>query len=161
MKSDRLWAPWRIGYITNIKKEKGCLFCRVFKSGNDKKNFVFLRSRHALAMLNLYPYNNGHAMVAPVRHVRSLDRLNDAELGDIMSCLKNVTRLLDKVLGPEGYNIGINVGRAAGAGIEDHFHIHIVPRWNGDTNFMPTLSGTKVVSQSLDALYRQVTKKKI
>jgi ATP adenylyltransferase len=160
MKSDKLWAPWRIGYITRIKKEKGCLFCRVFKSVHDKKNFVFLRSRHALAMLNLYPYNNGHAMVAPLKHVRSLENLSDAELGDIMLCLKNVTRLLDKVLKPEGYNIGINVGRVAGAGIEDHLHIHIVPRWNGDTNFMPTLSGTKVISQSLNALYQQLKQKK-
>ena len=158
MSADILWAPWRIGYIKKIKKEKGCLFCRVLRSKSDKKNLVFLRSAHALGMLNLYPYNNGHVMIAAAKHVKSLAQLNDTELCDIMACVKEATGAIDKLLKPQGYNIGINVGRVAGAGIENHLHIHIVPRWNGDTNFMPTVFDAKVISQSLESLWNALTK---
>lgn len=155
-----LWAPWRQAYIKKINKEKGCLFCRVFKSKNDKKNFVILRTKHSLAMLNLYPYNNGHAMISPVRHVASLESLNKQETADLMETLKKVKASLDRALKPQGYNIGINVGRTAGAGFDQHLHIHIVPRWSGDTNFMPALFATKIISQSLEALYRELTRKR-
>ena len=147
-----LWAPWRAPYIKNAKKQKGCLFCRVSCARNPADH-VFLRSRYGVALLNLYPYNNGHSLVAPIRHVRSLDSLSDAALGDIMKLVVKTQKMLTKILKPDGFNIGINVGRAAGAGIEGHLHIHIVPRWNGDTNFMTTAAGTKIISESVDALY--------
>ncbi len=154
---DKLWAPWRMNYIRNSKKEKGCLFCRILKSKKDKNDLVVFRSKYATAMLNLYPYNNGHIMVSPKRHVASLELLNTQETIDLMGALNKAKRLLDKTLKPQGYNIGINIGRAAGAGIEGHLHIHIVPRWNGDTNFMPALFSTKIISQSLKELHRQLT----
>jgi ATP adenylyltransferase len=155
---NKLWAPWRIGYIKKIGKEKGCLFCRARLKANDRKHYVFLRTRTSLAMLNIYPYNNGHIMVAPVRHAASLDRLSKEEVTDVMDCLKKAQALLRRVLKPEGFNIGINEGRVAGAGIEKHLHIHVVPRWKGDSNFMPLIAGTKVISQSLESLYKELTR---
>ena len=155
---NRLWAPWRKTYISRNKKAKGCLFCNSFKSKKDKNNFVVSRSQHSFAMLNLYPYNNGHLMVVPVRHVDDLEKLNDSELLDLNRHLIKIKKLLKKTLKPDGFNIGINLGRAAGAGITDHVHIHIVPRWVGDVNFMPVLSSTKIISDSLESLYEQLTK---
>lgn len=160
MTKNNLWAPWRMGYLKNIKKEKGCLFCRVFKSNKDADNLLLHRSTHAFSMLNLYPYNNGHLMVAPVRHVPSLEMLGDKEICDCLGLVTKTKRLLDRVLKPDGYNIGINIGRAGGAGFDRHLHIHIVPRWFGDTNFMPTLAGTRIISQSLKALYQELSKHK-
>jgi ATP adenylyltransferase len=147
-----------MSYIKNAKKEKGCLFCRVLGSKKDKENLVLLRSKHSFAVLNLYPYNNGHLMASPNRHVSSIELLNEAEICGLINTVKKAKLLLGRVLKPEGYNIGINIGRAAGAGIIGHLHIHIVPRWNGDTNFMPILSDTKVISQSLDELYQKLTR---
>ncbi len=155
---NKLWAPWRIGYIKKIKKEKGCLFCHARLKKNDCRHYVFLRTRVSLAMLNIYPYNNGHIMVAPLRHVASLDRLSREEISDLMDCLKKSQALLRKILKPEGFNIGINEGRVAGAGIEGHLHIHVVPRWRGDSNFMPVIANTKVISQSLQSLYKELTR---
>jgi ATP adenylyltransferase len=153
---NKLWAPWRAPYIKNIKKQKGCLFCRAARTRHAALDHVFARTKHAVALLNLYPYNNGHAMVAPVRHVRSLESLSDAALVDIMKLVVKTQKKLAAILKPEGFNIGINAGRVAGAGIVHHIHIHIVPRWCGDTNFMTTTAGTKVISESLDALYQQL-----
>jgi ATP adenylyltransferase len=159
MTTDRLWAPWRIPYIKKSKiKQKGCFLCRANRSTHDKKNLVFLKSDHAFGILNLYPYNNGHVMIVPARHVKHLSGLSDPELCDIMACVNKTTAALDKMLKPDGYNIGINIGRVAGAGIRDHLHIHIVPRWNGDTNFMSTLINTRVMSQSLRVLYDELVK---
>lgn len=107
-------------------------------------------------MLNIFPYNNGHMMVSPLRHVKDLSALKAAETLDLFKTLSETKALLNKILKPDGYNIGINISRSAGAGIPGHLHIHIVPRWNGDTNFMPLVAGTKVISQSLDELYRQL-----
>ena len=154
---NRLWAPWRKVYVTQKKKVKGCLFCNSFKSKNDKSNLVVSRSRHSFAMLNLYPYNNGHLMIVPVRHVDDLEKLNDSEIVDLNRHLISIKKLLKKTLKPDGFNIGMNLGRAAGAGITDHVHVHIVPRWAGDTNFMPVLSSTKIISDSLESLYEQLT----
>ncbi len=154
----KLWAPWRIAYIKKIDKEKGCLFCHARLKKNNHRHFVFLRTHASLAMLNIYPYNNGHIMVAPARHVASLDKLSRDELADLMKCLKKSQALLRKILKPGGFNIGINEGRAAGAGIEDHLHIHVVPRWQGDSNFMPVIADTKVISQSLESLYKELTR---
>jgi len=147
-----------MSYIKNAKRSKGCLFCRVLKSKNDKTNLVLLRSKHSFVVLNLYPYNNGHLMASPNRHVKSIELLNDDEVCDLFNTVKKSKVLLDRVLKPEGYNIGINLGRAGGAGIVGHLHIHIVPRWNGDTNFMPLFSNTKIISQSLKELYNKLTR---
>ncbi|OIO36372.1 MAG: HIT family hydrolase [Candidatus Omnitrophica bacterium CG1_02_44_16] len=154
---EKLWAPWRMSYIKNAKKEKGCLFCRVLKSKKDKANLVLLRSKHSFAVLNLYPYNNGHLMASPKRHVSSIELLNDDEICDLFNTVKKAKLLLEAALKPEGYNIGLNEGRAAGAGIVGHMHVHIVPRWNGDTNFMPIFYNTKIISRSLNELYEKLT----
>lgn len=148
---DRLWAPWRINYLKKAKKQKGCIFCGVSRN---KRDYVILKSRYSSVILNIFPYNNGHLMASPLRHVRSLSQLKKEEVLDIFGCVNKATKLLDKVLRPDGYNIGINSGKASGAGITGHLHIHIVPRWVGDTNFMPTLGEARVISQSLDELYR-------
>lgn len=151
-----LYAPWRTEYIKR-RKIKRCLFCRIAKDKRDKENFVFLRSKYFFSMLNLYPYNAGHTMISPYRHIKdTLSLKSPQEIGDLISTLNRTLRLLNETLRPEGYNIGINLGEISGAGIPDHFHIHVVPRWKADTNFMPVISDTKIVSQSLDSLYRDL-----
>ena len=148
---DKLWAPWRLRYITSTKKQgQRCIFCA---SQRSPKNLVFLKSMHSIALLNAFPYNNGHAMVCPKRHTARIESLTDKELNDLLGSLKRVIGLLDKTLKPRGYNIGMNIGRTAGAGIDQHIHMHIVPRWNGDTNYMPIIGETKVVSQGLLEAY--------
>jgi len=147
---DKIWAPWRSKFVTKRHK-KGCIFCIANKK--DKDNFIIRRSKRSFAMLNIYPYNNGHVMVSPYRHVRDIKGLNDKELLDIMKLLSDIQSLLQKKLKPHGFNIGINTGKVAGAGYAGHLHIHIVPRWNGDTNFMPVTGNTKIISQSLEELY--------
>jgi ATP adenylyltransferase len=153
---DRLWAPWRYKYVQG--KMKGCLFCRVNKCRQeDRKNFVVHRSRFAFSILNIYPYNNGHIMVAPYKHAKNLMLLKDNEILDMMRLVAQTTDILNKLMHPDGFNIGINIGRQAGAGFAGHIHIHIVPRWDGDTNFMPVITSTKVISQSLKDLYKKMT----
>ncbi|MCM8820063.1 MAG: HIT domain-containing protein [Candidatus Omnitrophica bacterium] len=149
---ENIWAPWRIIYITQ-KKSKKCIFCSAYKSLNDKKNFVLLRSNKCFVILNIFPYNNGHLMIAPNRHIAKFEQLDKSEIIEIYETIAKILPILKKVLKPDGFNLGINIGRAAGAGIVSHLHIHIVPRWIGDTNFMPIISGTKVISQSLSSLY--------
>ncbi len=153
---DKLWAPWRIGYVGKAAKKKSgkCIFCSAQK--NARSDRVFLVSTHSFAMLNLYPYNNGHALVSPRRHVADLSVLTKDETLDIMATLHKTKKLLSKILRPHGFNIGINMGSAGGAGITGHIHIHIVPRWHGDTNFMPVFNNTKVISQSLDELLKRL-----
>lgn len=152
---DKLWAPWRVKYITKIlKKQKGCLFCRIFKEKKDRKNLILIRSAHAYAVLNIYPYNNGHLLIVSNRHVDDLGKLGKEEREDLFDLLETTQTLLDKVLTPAGYNIGINLGKAAGAGFPTHLHIHVVPRWQGDVNFMPVVAATKIISQSLNTLYQ-------
>ncbi len=155
LKTDRLWAPWRIKYV-GVKKEKGCIFCAALKPHSG--DYVIFKSRSSFAMLNIFPYNNGHLLVSPRRHVRELSLLKDSEIVDLFRSLDKVKEALMKALKPQGFNIGINMGRPAGAGVTGHLHIHIVPRWDGDTNFMPALYGTKVISQSLQEL-RGILKK--
>lgn len=146
----KLWAPWRSKYIYS-RKRKGCIFCGN-RSGKKKDRHVIDRTKHSFSMLNLYPYNNGHIMVVPYRHVKSLELLSKAEIADLMKLVNKTKMKIDKSLKPDGYNIGINIGKIGGAGYADHLHIHIVPRWEGDTNFMPVVSGTKVMSESLEAM---------
>lgn len=149
---DKLWAPWRSKYIY-LRKRSSCIFCGVRAEKNLRKHYILSRSKYAFSMLNLYPYNNGHVMVAPYRHVKSLELLSDAESLDLMRLVNSTKVAIDKKFKPHGYNIGMNIGRIGGAGFAGHIHIHIVPRWTGDTNFMPIITDTKIVSESLDAMY--------
>ena len=151
---DKLWAPWRINYISSKKKSKGCIFCRA-KTGKSKDQVIF-KTQFSIVMLNIYPYNNGHLLISPLRHISDISLLRDNEILDLFGCLNKAKDLLKKVLKPQGYNIGFNLTRIAGAGIVGHLHLHIVPRWVGDTNFMPVVFGTKIISQSLKQLAREL-----
>jgi ATP adenylyltransferase len=155
-KLERLWSPWRMQYIRNINKEKGCVFCNALKKKEDKKRFVVKKAKQCFCILNIYPYNNGHVMIAPNRHVDNIDKLTTVERNGMMALLVEIEKALKKILRPDGFNVGMNIGDVAGAGIKEHIHMHIVPRWKGDTNFMTTLSGTKVISQSLEELYESL-----
>ena len=152
----QLWAPWRMSYITNAKEE-GCIFCNGQHEGNDSERLVLHRGKHTIVMLNKYPYNNGHLMVAPRRHVASLEDLKPEEAIDLMADIQRCCVLLKEVLSPQGFNIGANLGKVAGAGIEDHIHFHIVPRWQGDTNFMPILTETRVIPEHLAETYNRLS----
>ena len=155
--SDRLWAPWRSGYITNTRKGRSmCIFCRARRSRNDRAMQVLARGRRVFCLLNRYPYNVGHAMVAVSRHVGELSALTAQERSELMQMAERMLTAMRRALRPHGFNLGINLCRIAGAGIPGHLHVHIVPRWSGDTNFMPVVGGTKVLSQSLDELYAKL-----
>ena len=149
---EKIWAPWRMQYILSDKK-KECVFCVKAKEKEDKKNYILFRDTLAFVILNIFPYNNGHLMIAPYRHVASLEELSEEELLQVMMLIKKGLTSLKKSLKADGYNIGINIGSIAGAGIADHLHVHIVPRWSGDTNFMPILAETKVLPQHLDTTF--------
>ena len=156
-----LWAPWRVKYIMNLKKKsRGCVFCQIARQKQDRKNYILTRTKHSFAVLNIYPYNNGHTLIIPYRHVNDLSKLQGDEKMDLISLMESTKALLDKTLKPKGYNIGLNLGRIAGAGFPGHVHIHVVPRWGGDVNFMPVIAQTKVISQSLNALYEKLVKTK-
>lgn len=154
---DKLWAPWRETYITKITdKPKFCVFCRALAGKNDKRHLVFIRKPDAYAILNLYPYSNGHCLIVPNRHVNDISGLSSKEYAQLMDLLRETKDLLQAALKPEGFNVGINLGRIAGAGIPGHVHVHIVPRWRGDHNFMPVTANTKVISQSLSVIYKKL-----
>ncbi len=151
---DRLWAPWRMGYIAGIdKKDEGCIFCVKPQQDDDRANLILTRGRLCYVILNLYPYNNGHLMVVPYAHTACLEELGDDVTAEMWQLCRTSVSVLREAFHPEGFNIGLNVGRVAGAGIDQHLHLHIVPRWNGDTNFMPVTGQTKVISQSLEEAY--------
>lgn len=151
----RLWAPWRMQYIRNAG-QPGCFLCDIFRSDQDREHLVVQRGETGAVVMNRYPYNNGHLLVAPYRHVDSLETLSDKELLEMMRLTTLTCRHLKQVLHPDGFNLGLNLGTAAGAGLKDHLHLHIVPRWTGDTNFMPVLADVKVVPQPLDELWQQL-----
>ena len=151
---DKLWAPWRSGFV-RAKKKGRCIFC--LKKGECKDKFIIKKTQFSFALLNIYPYNNGHIMVSPYRHVKDLKGLKDKELFDLITLVREMQSLLEKKLKPQGFNIGINTGEAGGAGYKGHIHVHIVPRWAGDTNFMPVIGRTKVMPQSLEELYKLLT----
>lgn len=152
-----LWAPWRIEYVKNANK-KGCFFCQYLRQSqrNDRKNLVLLRGEMCVAIMNRFPYNTGHIMVAPKKHKGKFAGLNEIEMLELFTITKDMQETITKVMKPHGFNIGMNIGRIAGAGVPGHLHIHIVPRWTSDTNFMPMIAGTKVVPQALDKLYDQL-----
>lgn len=149
---EQIWAPWRIKYI-RMEKPKGCILCDMPKENNDIQNYILHRGEKNFVILNSYPYNPGHLMVAPYRHVANLEELTKEELHEHFEMVGRSLKVLRKVFDPAGFNIGINVGRVAGAGIDDHFHTHIVPRWQGDTNFMPVISDVRVVPEALSETY--------
>ncbi|MCK5551700.1 MAG: HIT domain-containing protein [Deltaproteobacteria bacterium] len=150
-----LWAPWRMTYIMG-DRDQGCLFCSTLKGRNDRGNLILYRSNQSFIILNRFPYTSGHLMVAPNRHVASLDELDGGEMANLMELLKKSTLILKRSLKPDGFNLGMNIGRGAGAGIDGHIHFHIVPRWNGDTNFMPVLFDTKVMPEYLEKTYERL-----
>ncbi len=153
----RLWAPWREPYITKLTtKQKSCVFCRIRADNQDKRHFIFIRKPYAYAVLNIYPYSNGHCLVLPNRHVADISKLSQEEFAYLMELSRETKDLLQAVLEPQGFNVGINIGRIAGAGIPGHVHVHIVPRWKGDHNFMPVTASTKVISQSLSVIYKKL-----
>jgi ATP adenylyltransferase len=153
-----LWAPWRLEYILQAKDrvEEGCVFCSVARAQADRDNLILWRTRHAYVILNKFPYNPGHLMVVPYRHTGDLDGLTPDELADLMLSLRKAVGCLQRMMNPDGYNIGINLGRAAGAGVPEHLHYHIVPRWDGDNNFMPVIGELKVIPQHLLRTYDQL-----
>jgi ATP adenylyltransferase len=153
-----LHAPWRIDYILAPKQpnDGGSLFTRIAQSSDDVANHVIARGRTCYAVLNAYPYNGGHLMVVPYKEVPDLDGLTEAELAELMTLARRCMAALKKVMRPDGFNMGVNIGKVAGAGIVEHLHIHIVPRWRGDTNFMPVIGGTSVLPQALTAIADQL-----
>jgi ATP adenylyltransferase len=160
--SNNLWAPWRIPYIQNLKEPSGCFLCHDRDNpDDDDENLVLWRTPLSMVVLNRFPYNNGHLLIAPKRHIADIDDATDDEMLEIMKLVRETKRALAAAVNPHGFNVGINFGREAGAGLPEHWHVHVVPRWDGDTNFMSVCAKTKVISQSLDDLLialRKVTK---
>lgn len=150
-----LWAPWRMEYIL-APKDEGCIFCDKPAEAKDEGNYILYRGETCFVMLNIYPYNNGHLMIAPYRHLPNLNGLDPKEQADLMGTLGKSMEVLTRALEPEGFNTGMNVGRISGAGVVDHLHIHVVPRWAADTNFMPVIAETKVIAQHLTTTYEQL-----
>ncbi|MDI6809146.1 MAG: HIT domain-containing protein [Candidatus Eisenbacteria bacterium] len=150
----RMWAEWRMSYMQS-GQSKGCLFCNTIKMG-DRDAFVLERTEHSFMMLNAFPYNSGHVMVAPSRHVRYLHGLREEELLDLTRLVAKGEKALRSAYKPQGLNIGMNLGKCAGAGVPGHLHVHIVPRWDADTNFMPVIGETKVMPESLPSTMRRI-----
>jgi len=152
---DVLWAPWRMEYIL-CEKGKGCIFCTKLAEQNDEKNLILYRGKTAFIIMNFYPYNNGHLMVVPNRHTANLADLSEVERLELMTLMRNGVAALQTTISPHGFNIGMNLGKVAGAGVDDHLHFHIVPRWEGDTNYMPIVGHTKVVSEGLQETWQRL-----
>ena len=152
-----LWAPWRKPYIEKLVRTEGCILCEKPREQEDKKNFILFRGKSCFVLLNLFPYNNGHLMISPYRHVDSLISLNAEEMAEMLQLARMSEGILRSELAAEGFNLGINVGRIAGAGIADHIHLHLVPRWSGDTNFMPVTGKTKVISEDVNSTYDRLS----
>ncbi|MBW8042019.1 MAG: HIT domain-containing protein [Planctomycetes bacterium] len=159
MENKNLWAPWRINYIRTLSESNGCFICDIQKTPqDDDENFVLWRLDKSIVVLNRFPYNNGHLLIAPLRHIPDLQMSSDEELLELMKLVRDCQKALSVAIKPHGFNIGMNFGRCAGAGLPDHLHIHLVPRWDGDTNFMPVCSDTDVISQSMTELLELLKK---
>ncbi|RJQ13890.1 MAG: HIT domain-containing protein [Nitrospiraceae bacterium] len=158
----RLWAPWRMEYILDENKHRTCLFCDISKAGmgraKDKKNLVLFRGEHCFVLMNKYPYNNGHLMVVPYFHTSTFEGLSDDVLFDLIKTVRHSVNILKKALNPDGFNLGLNFGKVAGAGMESHMHLHIVPRWTGDTDSMPIIAETRVMPEHLKKTYEKLDK---
>ncbi len=151
----QLWTPWRMAYIRR-EKRPGCIFCEMLEAEDDPEMLILHRNEHAFLVLNRYPYNNGHLMAVPYRHVESLEGLKAEEMAAMMALATLGITALRRTARPQGFNIGINLGEAAGAGVLDHIHTHVVPRWNGDTNFMPVFGEVRVIPQTLHETYAEL-----
>jgi ATP adenylyltransferase len=164
-KMERMWSPWRSQYIATFKnpskkKKRGeSLFTAAEKAGDDDGQLILWRGTHCFVIMNRYPYNSGHLMIVPYRQTSDIQELTREELAEVMETVQRVIRALDVEMGPEAYNFGANIGRASGAGVADHIHFHVVPRWNGDTNFMPVLAETKVISQDIRETLKKLRKR--
>lgn len=151
-----LWAPWRMGYILSNDKNNGCVFCPGEDRDKDEERLILSLNRHTLVLMNRYPYNNGHLLVAPVKHVSGLEQLNNKEALDLLLMVRKTVEILKQIMHPEGFNVGLNLGGVAGAGMEEHLHFHIVPRWKGDTNFMTVLGDVRVIPEHIRKTYRKL-----
>ncbi len=146
---EHIWSPWRMKYIRDHQAPEGCIFCNAIEKEDGVENLIVKRSRHAFVILNLFPYTSGHVMVVPFQHVGTLAELDTPTTADIMDLIKQSIQVINTVYKPEGYNIGANLGAVAGAGIAEHVHFHVVPRWGGDTNFMTSVAGARVLPEDL------------
>jgi ATP adenylyltransferase len=160
---ERLFSPWRSRYIdsfirTPVQEDEECLFCRAAREKKDARNLVVVRKKFCFTMMNLYPYNSGHLMVVPYTHTSDLAQLSQKEYSDILQTVSEMLAILKRVMQPQGFNVGVNLGKVGGAGIDQHVHFHIVPRWNGDTNFMPVLADVKIVSEAIQGTYKKITR---
>ena len=152
---DTLWAPWRMVYVEQ-NGPSGCIFCEASAAKHDEKTLILYRGRLVFIQMNLYPYNPGHVMIAPYRHLGELQQLSANEQLELLEAAARTTSILRETMNADGFNLGMNQGKVAGAGIEHHLHLHVVPRWNGDTNFMPVTADTKVIPEALTATYRKL-----
>ena len=154
----QLWSPWRMEYIENNHKEEGCVFCNAQAKTDGEENLIAFRGEFAFVILNRYPYTSGHLMVIPFEHKSNLEELDSTTRAEMMELTSRCTTVLKNVYRPQGFNVGVNIGEAAGAGVAGHVHIHIVPRWKGDTNFMSAVGGTRVLPEALAVTYQRVKK---
>ena len=153
---ERLWAPWRMKYILGSKKHAACILCEEMGKNEDRKNYILFRGQHTFVIMNLYPYNNGHLLIVPYTHESEIDKLPAEELADLMKTTQASVNILKQALRPEGLNIGINIGKPAGAGIPDHLHVQIVPRWTGDSSYITVFNETRVMPELLDGTYERL-----
>lgn len=155
---DKLWSPWRSQYIDSFQNEdrSQCVFCSIIESKNDDENLILARAENFTLIMNRYPYNSGHLMVITKEHIADINQLDNNQKAQFLTYVEYAQRILKHTLKPDGFNIGLNIGRSAGAGIENHIHFHIVPRWNGDTNFMPVLAEVKVISDEMTQQHKRL-----
>jgi ATP adenylyltransferase len=157
---EHLWAPWRMAYIApdtaDTPQPQGCIFCTLPAEHRDAENHILYRGERCFMMLNRFPYNNGHLMIAPYQHIGTIEKLDAATLAELMAQAQLALRAIRYEMKPDGFNMGINMGKVAGAGYADHMHMHVVPRWDGDTNFMPVLADVKVMPEHLDVVYEKL-----
>lgn len=151
---DRIWAPWRSVYVGGSHGE-GCVFCEKLQSAEDEANLILLRGDKTVVLMNLYPYNNGHLLIMPRRHVGDIEELTAEEMNELFLMTQKMVKVL-RIFNPEGFNVGANIGKIAGAGVPGHFHVHVVPRWGGDTNFMPVIGDVRVISESLEVTFKKL-----
>ena len=153
---NHLWSPWRMKYIENSEQEEGCVFCNAQTKEDSEANLIAFRGQRAFVILNLYPYTSGHLMVIPIEHIATFEELTSATRAEMIELTSQCMSVLRKTYNPQGFNMGANIGEAAGAGVPGHVHIHIVPRWGGDTNFMSSLGETRVLPESIEDTYKRV-----
>jgi ATP adenylyltransferase len=151
-----MWAPWRAEYVLSNNKENGCIFCPAANQKSDAERLILKTGPASLVMMNRYPYNNGHLLVAPLKHASDLADLAETEHMELMRAVQESIAILKRVMKPEGFNVGLNLGRVAGAGVEDHLHFHVVPRWNGDTNLMTVIGDVRVIPEHIEQTYRKL-----